>query len=107
MRFALTTGGDSEKARNLAKHAAMAAAFGLSREDALKSITLGAAEILGAGNRLGSIEVGKDANLVVTNGDILEVMTQVRQAFVAGKPVNLSSKQSGLYERWRARPKTK
>jgi len=103
--FALTTGGDSEKARNLAQHAAMAAAFGLSREDALKSITLGAAQILGAGERLGSIEVGKDANLVVTNGDILEVMTQVRQAFVAGKPVNLASKQSGLYERWRARPK--
>lgn len=103
--FALTTGGDSEKARSLAQHAAMAAAFGLSREDALKSITLGAAQILGAGERLGSIEVGKDANLVVTNGDILEVMTQVRQAFVAGKPINLASKQSGLYERWRARPK--
>ncbi|WP_395139244.1 amidohydrolase family protein [Armatimonas sp.] len=105
VKFALTTGGDSQKVRNLAQHAAMAAAFGLSREEALKAITLGAAQILGAGSRLGSIEMGKDANLIVTNGDILEVMTQVRQAFVAGKPVNLASKQSGLYERWRARPK--
>ncbi len=107
VKFALTTGGDSQKVRNLAQHAAMAAAFGLSREEALKSITLGAAQILGAGSRLGSIEPGKDANLIVTNGDILEVMTQVRQAFVAGTPVNLASKQSSLYERWRARPKTK
>ena len=107
VKFAITTGGDSQKVRNLAQHAAMAAAFGLSREEALKSITLGAAEILGAESRLGSIEPGKDANLVITNGDILEVMTQVRQAFVEGKPVSLSSKQSGLYERWRARPKTK
>ncbi|WP_395088372.1 amidohydrolase family protein [Armatimonas sp.] len=109
VHFALTTPPPSEgdKSRNLAQHAAMAAAFGLSKEDALKSITLGAAEILGAGSRLGSIEIGKDANLIVTNGDILEVMTQVRQAFVAGKPVNLASKQSSLYERWRARPKTK
>ncbi|WP_309709762.1 amidohydrolase family protein, partial [Armatimonas sp.] len=87
VRFAITGGGDSQKVRNLAQHAAMATAFGLSREEALKSITLGAAEILGAGSRLGSIEPGKDANLVVTNGDILEVMTQVRQAFVEGKPV--------------------
>ncbi|MCX6366455.1 MAG: amidohydrolase family protein [Armatimonadetes bacterium] len=107
VKFAITGGGESQKVRNLAQHAAMAAAFGLSREEALKSITLGAAEILGAGSRLGSIEPGKDANLVVTNGDILEVMTQVRQAFVEGKPVNLSSKQSGLYERWRSRPKSK
>ena len=107
VKFAITGGGESQKVRNLAQHAAMAAAFGLSREEALKSITLGAAEILGAGSRLGSIEPGKDANLVVTNGDIFEVMTQVRQAFVEGKPVNLSSKQSGLYERWRSRPKSK
>lgn len=103
--FALTTGGQSEKVRNLSQHAAMAAAFGLGKDAALRAITLDAAKILGAGNRLGSIEVGKDANLVVTNGDILEMTTQVRQAFVAGKPVNLSSKQSNLYERWRARPK--
>ncbi|MBB6053453.1 amidohydrolase family protein [Armatimonas rosea] len=109
VRFAITTppASEGDKSRNLAQHAAMAAAFGLTRDEALKSITLGAAQILGAGDRLGSIEPGKDANLVVTNGDILEVMTQVRQAFVAGKPVSLSSKQSGLYERWRARPKTK
>lgn len=105
VHFALTTGGDSEKVRNLAQHAAMAAAFGLSREAALKAITLDAAKALGADERLGSIDVGKDANLVVTNGDVLENTTQIKQAFVAGKSVNLTSKQSGLYEKWRSRPK--
>ncbi len=58
--------------------AGMAAAFGLSKEDALRSVTIWPAQILGYGDKLGTIEVGKMANLVVTNGDILEARTETK-----------------------------
>ncbi len=105
VRFALTSGGDNEKVRNLAHHAAVAAAFGLSRDDALKAITLWPAQILGMESRLGSLEVGKDATLFVTDGDVLELKSQVLAAWVQGKPLDRTSRQSILYARWQARPK--
>jgi imidazolonepropionase-like amidohydrolase len=105
VRFALTSNGDNEKVRNLAHHAAMAAAFGLSKDDALKAITLWPAQILGVDHRLGSLEVGKDATLFVTDGDVLELKSQVLAAWVQGKPLDRTSRQSILYARWQARPK--
>src|SRR6185369_14996069 len=69
-------------ARNLAYHAAMAAAFGLPKDEALKSVTLYPAQILGVADRLGSIEPGKIADLVVSEGDQLEITTTIVQVYI-------------------------
>jgi imidazolonepropionase-like amidohydrolase len=87
--------------RNLPYHAATAAAHGLPADEALKAITLYPAQILGCADRVGSLEVGKDATLFVADGDILETPTHVVQAFVQGRPVDLTSKHTQLYEKYR------
>lgn len=89
--------------RNLPYHAAMAAAYGLPKEEALKSITLYPAEILGIADRVGSIEVGKDATLIVTNGDPLEIRTTVEKEFIQGRKVDLSSRHTQLYEKYKTK----
>jgi imidazolonepropionase-like amidohydrolase len=91
-------------ARNLPYEAAQSVAFGLPYEQGLKAVTLNAAEILGVGDRLGSIDKGKVADLIVTDGDPLEVRTQVRMEFIAGQSVSLESKHTRLYEKYMARP---
>jgi len=87
--------------RNLPYHAAMAAAFGLPREEALKALTLHAARILGVDDRVGSLEVGKDATLIVTDGDPLEITTHVEKLYIQGRDVDLNNKQKALYEKYR------
>ncbi|MSU49090.1 MAG: hypothetical protein EXS37_08410 [Opitutus sp.] len=89
--------------RNLPYHAARAAAHGLPREVALRAVTLGAAEVLGIEAELGSIEVGKRGTLIVTDGDPLEIPTQVTLAFIDGAPVDLRSRHTQLYEKYRER----
>jgi imidazolonepropionase-like amidohydrolase len=89
--------------RNLPYHAATAAAFGLTGEQALRSITLSAAEIFGVQERAGSLEAGKDATLFIANGDILETATQVEQAYVQGRPVDLSNHHTELYDKYRTK----
>ena len=89
--------------RNLAYYAARAAAHGLPREEALRSVTLGAAEVLGVQAELGSLEVGKRATLIVTSGDPLEISTQIEMAFIDGAPVDLRSRHTQLYEKYRER----
>ena len=89
--------------RNVPYYAARAAAHGLPREVALRSVTLGAAEVLGVAGELGSIEVGKRATLIVTDGDPLEIPTQVERAFIDGAAVDLRSRHTQLYEKYRER----
>lgn len=86
--------------RNLPYHAATAAAFGLSKEDAIRSITLSPAEILGVADRVGSLEVGKDATLIVCDGDPMEAATDTEQAWIGGKPVDLNNSQKMLYDKY-------
>ena len=81
----------------------MASAFGLSKADALRSVTLGPAQIFGVGDRLGSIDVGKIANLVVTDGDMLEAKTNTRYLFIDGRLVPLDTKHSQLYDQFKGR----
>jgi imidazolonepropionase-like amidohydrolase len=87
-------------ARNVPYNAATAAAYGLSREDALKAITLYAAEILGVDDRLGSLDTGKDATFIVTDGDPLEITTNVERAWIQGREIDLSSRHTRLYEKY-------
>ena len=89
--------------RNLPYEAAMAVSYGLPPEEGLKAVTLYPAQILGVADRLGSIERGKTANLVLTNGDLLQASTQVLALFIDGKPLPPASKHTKLYERYRER----
>jgi imidazolonepropionase-like amidohydrolase len=94
----------SAEARDLPYHAGMASAFGLAKEEALKALTIYPAEIWGVADKIGSIEPGKVANLIVTDGDPLEVLTQIKYLFIAGHQVPLTSKHTELYEKYKARP---
>jgi imidazolonepropionase-like amidohydrolase len=91
-------------ARNIAFEAASASAYGLPYEEALKALTLNAAEIWGVGDKYGSIEKGKVADLLVTNGDPLEVKTDVKMLFIQGRQQSLESKHTRLYDKYRQRP---
>lgn len=103
IRFAIQTQ-DSHNARNLPYHAAACAAFGLPKDVALKSITIFPAEIWGVADRVGSLEAGKMANVIVTDGDPLEIVTHVRKLFIAGEDITLDTHQTLLYEKFSKRP---
>ena len=87
--------------RGLPYHAAMTAAFGLPKDEALKSITLYAAEILGISEYVGSLEIGKDATLIVTTGDPLEITSNVEIAFINGAQTDLSDRHKSLDNKYR------
>jgi imidazolonepropionase-like amidohydrolase len=106
IRFAIQTQ-DSHNTRNLPYHAASAAAFGLPKEEALKAITLYPAQIFGVADRMGSLEVGKQANVIVTDGDPLEIRTNVRRVFIAGEDIPMESRHTLLYKKFENRPKAK
>ena len=91
---------ENDFVRNLPYQAATAVAFGLPQDEALKAITINAAQIWGAGDQLGSIEKDKSADLMVTTGDPLEIQTQVKHVFIRGQEIELSSKQTRLYDRY-------
>ena len=91
--------------RNLANNAAAAVGFGLPADEALKAITLYPAEILGVADRVGSLEPGKDATLIVTNGDPLATETLVLSAFVQGRPVDLSDRHQRLWKKYEQKPR--
>ncbi len=82
----------------------MSVAWGLPRDEAIKALTINAAEILGVADRIGSIEPGKIANLLVSKGDPLEMRTPITHVVIAGKNVDLDNKHQALYERFMARP---
>jgi imidazolonepropionase-like amidohydrolase len=102
--FAIASDGTADSApneRNLPYEAAKAVAHGLPHDEALKAVTLYPAQILGVADRLGSLEPGKDATFFVTDGDPLEITTQVEQAFIYGREVDLSTRHTVLYEKYR------
>lgn len=101
IKYCITGGGGASNVRNIPYHAATAASYGLPREEALKSITLYPAQILGLADRVGSLAVGKDATLFVSNGDILEMPTLVEYAFIDGRKIDLTDKQKVLWEKYK------
>jgi imidazolonepropionase-like amidohydrolase len=108
VRFCMADGGgadDAMTARNLPYNAATGIGLGLTREEALKSITLYPAQILGVADRLGSIEPGKVADLLIADGDPLEVTTHVEQVYIAGRPTSMSNRQIRLFRKYDARPR--
>lgn len=97
---------DNSFARRLGQNAANAVAHGLAHEEALKAVTLYPAQIFGLGDRLGTLEPGKIANVIVTTGDPLELTTDVRYLFINGRLTSLENKHHQLYEKYLARPKS-
>jgi imidazolonepropionase-like amidohydrolase len=94
----------ASKIRNIPYSAAQARAFGLPYEDAVRGLTLNAAKMLGVSDRLGSIEPGKEATLFIADGDVLDLKAQVKRMWIRGREVDLSSRHTRLYEKYRKRP---
>jgi imidazolonepropionase-like amidohydrolase len=90
--------------RRLPQYAGTAVAYGLPHDEALKAVILNAAQIFGLADQLGTLEPGKLANVIVTNGDPLELQTQVRFLFIKGKLTSTDNKHRELYEQYRKRP---
>ncbi len=92
-------------ARNLPYNAALATAYGLDPEEALRAVTINPARIWGVADRLGSIEPGKVANLFLTTGDPLDVRSQVREVFIRGQRMPWDDRHTTEYQKYRNRPK--
>lgn len=104
--FCLQLEGDMEamQSRNLSFAAGAAVPYGLSKEQALQSITLSAAKIIGVENKLGTLEEGKLASLIISDGDILDMKTNnIILAYISGKPVTLYNQQTELYNKYKTK----
>jgi imidazolonepropionase-like amidohydrolase len=104
VQFALSGGSDATNVRLLPYQASQAVAWGLARDRALRAITIDAATILGVAHEVGSLEVGKRANLFIAKGDPLEVRTEVTHVFIQGREVGVDNVHKRLYERHKNRP---
>jgi imidazolonepropionase-like amidohydrolase len=104
VKFAFSTGG-SANARHVPYHAALATAYGLDPEAALQALTLWPAQIFGADDQIGSIEVGKLGNIFVATGDPLDIRTHVETVFIKGRLVPLDDRHTRLYEKYNGRPR--
>ena len=100
--FQTDAGSDS---RNLASNAGIATAYGLDPEEALRAITINAAQIWGVADRYGSLEAGKVANVIVTSGDVLDARTDIRYVFIRGQLQNRDDRNTRLYNQFHARPR--
>lgn len=99
--FAISDDDSQTRGRNLAFNAGTAVTYGLDKEQALAAITLNAAKVMGVADKTGSIEAGKEANFVISSGDILDMSTSnVTDAFIQGRKVNLDDKQKQLNNRY-------
>ena len=103
VRFCISAGDSGAQVRDLPFTAGMAAAFGLSKAEALKSVTLYPAQIMGVADRMGSIDQGKIANLVIADGDILEARTNIRYLFINGRQIPLVSRHTMLNDQFKDR----
>lgn len=109
VRFCIASNGRGAETneRNVGYEAGLAAGYGLPKEEALKAVTLYPAQILGIADRLGTLETGKAATLIVTNGDPLDFPTQVEAAFIDGRKIDLSNRQTRLRDKYREKYRRK
>jgi imidazolonepropionase-like amidohydrolase len=103
VRFCISAGDSGAQVRDLPFNAGMSAAFGLPHDEAIKAVTLYPAQIMNVADRMGTIEAGKMANLVITDGDLLEARTHVRHLFIEGRQIPLVSRHTELYEQFKDR----
>ena len=104
VQFCINDDDGNTRYRNLAFNAGTASSYGLSKEEALATVTLNAAKILGIADKTGSIEVNKDANFVISSGDILDMKTSnISHAFIQGRQIDMSNKQSQLNDKYKTK----
>ncbi len=96
---------DASNSRTLPYHAALASAYGMNADEALRAVTINPARMFGVADKYGSLEVGKVANVFVATGDPLDVRTHVRHVFIRGDSISFTDRHTMLYEKFRARPK--
>src|SRR5690348_162955 len=96
---------DTSFSRRLTQYAGTSVGYGLPYDEALKAVTVNAAQMLGLDGEIGTLEPGKLANIVVTDGDLLEIRTQVKYLFIKGQLTSLDNKHLDLYKRYSSRPK--
>ena len=96
---------DNSFARRLGQNAANAVAYGLPYDQALRAVTINPAQVFGLGSQIGTLELGKIANVIVTNGDPLELTTDVKYLFIKGQLTSTENKHHRLYEKYLNRPK--
>ena len=104
VQICFSTGNDPALGKDLTYHAARAVAFGLDRDEAIKALTINPARILGIDDRVGSLKIGKDADLFITTGDPLDLRSEVRHLFINGRDRDLDNWWETLYDTWRKRP---
>jgi imidazolonepropionase-like amidohydrolase len=102
--ISFSSGDDPAQGKDLPYHAAKAVAFGLPYEEALKALTINPARIFGVEDRLGSIEAGKDADLIIAAGDPLDMKTEVKQLVIDGRAIDMSNWWETLYQKFKSRP---
>jgi imidazolonepropionase-like amidohydrolase len=103
VRFAITGGANAAYAYRLPQEAGAAIAFGLPADEALRAVTLSPARLLGIDDRVGSLEPGKDATLLITTGNPLEYSSVLEQAYIGGRRIDMRDMQRQLYEKYRER----
>ncbi len=102
--ISFSSGDSPAQGKDLPYHAAKAVAFGLPQEEAIKALTINPAKIFGVEDRLGSIEVGKDADLIIAAGDPLDMKTEVKQLVINGRPIDMANWWETLYQKFKSRP---
>ena len=102
--ISFSSGDSPAQGKDLPHHAAKAVAFGLPAEEALRALTINPAKILGVADRLGSIEAGKDADLLIATGDPLDMKTEVKQLVINGRAIDMSNWWETLYDKFKKRP---
>jgi len=93
--------GRAEQIRNLPYQASMAASYGLPKKAAFRAVTLSVAEILGIDKKVGSLDEGKDATLFISDGDPLEIRTNIIQAYIQGKKIDMGDRHKSLYSKYK------
>ena len=96
---------DASNSRTLPYHAALATAYGMNPDEALRAVTINPARMFGVADKYGSLEVGKVANVFVATGDPLDVRTHVTYVYIRGESIPFNDRHTMLYEKFRARPK--
>jgi len=102
--ISFSSGDDPAQGKDLPYHAAKAVAFGLPEEEAIRALTINPAKIFGVADRLGSIEVGKDADLFIATGDPLDMKAEVKQLVINGRAIDMSNWWETLYDKFKKRP---
>jgi imidazolonepropionase-like amidohydrolase len=103
VQICFSTGFDPSTGKDLTYHAARAVAFGLDRDEAIRALTINPARIFGIDDRVGSLKVGKDADLFITTGDPLDLRSEVKHLFIDGKDMDLGNWWQTLYDTWKKR----